>query len=68
MWQAKPLKDYLELLKREGFNNSTIAMHRSSNLRFCKYLQEIGINDFCDISQTILKNFNHQDLHTEYVI
>lgn len=64
MWQAEPLKDYLELLKREGFNNSIIAMHRSSNLRFCKYLQEIGINDFCDISQTILKNFNHQDLHT----
>lgn len=63
LWLREPLKDYLLLLKREGWQPSTIAMQRSSNLRFCKYLQTIGIDGFRDVTPTIIKNFNLQDSH-----
>lgn len=62
-WVAAPLKSYLELLKREGWQPSTIAMHKSSNLRFCKYLLTIGIGNFSDITPEVLNNFNLQDKH-----
>lgn len=63
-WESEPLKAYLELLEREGWRPSTIAMQRSSNIRFCKYLQKMGISSFADISKTTLKDFNLQDIHS----
>lgn len=62
-WQREPLKEYLLLLKREGRQPSTINMHRSSNLRFCKYLQRIGIDSFSKVTPSVLKDFNLQDIH-----
>ena len=62
-WEAEQLKSYLNLLKREGWQASTIAMYRSSNLRFCKYLQRLGIESFSSLTTTILKDFNLQDKH-----
>ena len=49
-WEAEQLKSYLNLLKREGWQASTIAMYRSSNLRFCKYLQRLGIESFSSLT------------------
>ncbi|MBE0451633.1 MAG: tyrosine-type recombinase/integrase [Clostridia bacterium] len=63
-WEAEPLESYLNLLKREGWQPSTIAMYRSSNLRFCKHLQNIGFSSFTSLTSTILKDFNLQDKHT----
>ena len=63
-WEQEPLNAYLELLRREGWRTSTIAMQRSSNIRLCKYLQQIGISSFADISQTTLKDFNLQDIYS----
>jgi integrase len=62
-WESEPLESYLDLLKREGWQPSTITMHRSSNLRFCKYLQRIGIENFSSLTTTMLKDFNLQDKH-----
>lgn len=62
-WEAESLKSYLNLLKREGWQPSTIAMYKSSNLRFFKYLQSIGISSFSSLTSTILKDFNLQDKH-----
>ena len=59
----EPLRDYLLLLKREGWQPSTIAMQRSSNLRFCKYLKKIGIDDYSEVTPSIIKDFNLQDSH-----
>lgn len=39
-------------------------MHRSCCIRFCQYLQEDGINDFCEITTHILQDFNCKDIHT----
>lgn len=63
-WIADTLKSYLELLKREGWQPSTIAMHKSSNLRFCKYLLDVGISDFMEITPEVIKNFSIQDNHS----
>ena len=63
-WVADTLKSYLELLKREGWQPSTIAMHKSSNLRFCKYLLEVGTVDFMEITPEVIKNFCLQDNHS----
>lgn len=63
-WESESLASYLNLLKREGWQPSTIAMYRSSNLRFCKYLQSIGVASFSSLTSTILKDFNLQDKHT----
>ena len=63
-WIVTPLKSYLELLKREGWQKSTIDMHRSSNLRFCKYLLKIGIRSFYDVTPEVINSFNLQDEHS----
>ena len=63
-WQSGPLKEYLCLLKREGRRESTVAMHRSSNIRFCKYLQRVGLKSFSEVSRTVLQDFHLQDLHS----
>ena len=63
-WQRGPLADYLCLLKREGWQPSTIAMQKSSNLRFCKYLQSAGIDSFAKVTPSLLKDFNLQDRHS----
>ena len=62
-WAGASLSDYLSLLKREGWKPSTIAMQKSSNLRFCKYLQSIGIDSFAKVTPDIIKRFNLQDIH-----
>lgn len=58
-----PLKEYLTLLKREGLKPSSIDMQRSSNVRFCCYLNECGIKSFNEITPQILEGFNFQDQH-----
>ena len=63
-WETESLESYLNLLKREGWQPSTIAMYTSSNLRFCKYLQGTGIASFSSLTPTMLKDFNLQDKHT----
>ena len=62
-WAGVPLSDYLSLLRREGWKPSTIAMQKSGNLRFCKYLQSIGIDSFTKVTPDTIKCFNLQDTH-----
>ena len=47
-WIKTPLTDYLELLKREGWCQSTIAMQKSSNMRFCNYLVQRDLGNNCE--------------------
>ena len=62
-WQKTALQGYLTLLKREGWQPSTVAMQRSSNLKFCRYLTCREIRCFKDVTPEILKDFNLQDVH-----
>ena len=49
--------------KREGWQPSTIAMQRSSNLRFFRYLQDRKVDCFKGLTPDIIKDFNLQDRH-----
>ena len=62
-WEKSALSAYLAMLKREGWQPSTIAMHRSSSLRFCRYLNSIGIQRFDDVTPENVKEFNLNDAH-----
>lgn len=64
VWACDSIRSYLTLLEREGWKKSTITMHRSCCIRFCQYLQEEGINDFCEITTDTLQDFNRKDMHT----
>jgi site-specific recombinase XerD len=63
VWLAEPVDSYLKLLKREGWQPSTIAMYKSSIFRLCKYLQSIGITNFSVLTTAMIKDFNLQDKH-----
>lgn len=63
LWAKEPLSDYLNLLKREGWQPSTISMQRSSNLRFCRYLETLKLERFSDMTPVMLKDFHLQDKH-----
>ncbi len=63
-WIRSPLSDYLDLLKREGWQKSTIAMQKSSSIRFGRYLQSIHVRSFHEITPDLLQSFNQQDSHS----
>ena len=63
-WMKSQLQNYLTLSKREGLKKSTIDMRRSSNLRFCRFLQLTNIKDFSKITPELLETFNQQDIHS----
>lgn len=62
-WAGESIRAYLALLKREGWQKSTITMHRTCCIRFCQYLQKIGLSSFNEVTTVILKDFNLQDMH-----
>lgn len=62
-WASLPLKNYLNLLRREGRQPSTVAMQRSSNLRLCRYLISSRISDYSEVTPELLEKFNLQDNH-----
>lgn len=64
VWACDSIRSYLALLEREGWKKSTITIHRSCCIRFCQYMQEHGINDFCEITTDTLQDFNRKDIHT----
>lgn len=63
-WYRTPLMTYLNLLFREGWQPSTISMHRSSCVRFGKYLVGVGLNNVSEITHDNLKDFNLVDKHS----
>ncbi|MDI9470768.1 MAG: tyrosine-type recombinase/integrase, partial [Bacillota bacterium] len=62
-WCQEELSSYLALQKREGWRPSTLAMQRSSNLRFCDFLVNAGVQSFSDLTPQLLHEFYLQDPH-----
>lgn len=63
LWASTPLLAYLSLLKREGWQKSTVTMHQSSNMRFCRYLHQTGLDSFEEVTPSVLQAFHLQDIH-----
>lgn len=62
-WAQPLFYEYLDERKSEGMGDSTIAMDRSSNLRFVKYLHMQGVRKFEDTTPELIKAFHLQDDH-----
>lgn len=63
-WCREVLGDFLELKHRENMRHSTIDMYRSSNTRFCSFLEKEGLQGFEELTPGHLKQFNLTDLHS----
>jgi len=55
-WASKSIHPYLDILRREGLQKSTITMHLSCCIRFCRYLQKLDLSGFSEITTSILQD------------
>jgi hypothetical protein len=63
-WAKSQLQKYLKLLKREGLKKSSVAMQKTSNLKFCQYLQSVNVNQF--LYHLIMNLFTSSDNEKVY--
>ncbi len=63
-WAVKAVSAYRAMRTKERLAESTLNMDNSSLLRFCNYLDSIGIRSFGDVMHHHIKDFNLQDKHS----
>ena len=63
-WCRKEYDNFIDEQKRKGFAVSTIAMTRSSVLRFLGYLSQTGITGWAQVSPEAIKCFHLSDPHS----
>lgn len=63
-WAVEDIENYKELRKKSHLAQSTLYMDNSSLLRFCTYLDNIGISSFSEVTHQHIKDFNLQDKHS----
>lgn len=62
-WCRSAADAYISIKKNEGWAKSTLDMIRSSIVRFCIYLDSIGLRSFNDLTVMHIKQFNSYDVH-----
>ena len=63
-WAVENVSAYRAMRAKERMAESTLAMDNSSLLRFCNYLDSIGITSFGNVVHQHIKDFNLQDKHS----
>lgn len=62
-WCFSAASDYVETKIKEGWEQSTLNMIRSSITRFCLFLDKEGIRSFSELNASHVKKFNVTDTH-----
>ncbi len=62
-WAKDSFNAYREIRTKNRMTESTLRMDYSSLLKFCTYLDNIGITSFSEVTQQNIKDFNLQDKH-----
>jgi len=62
-WCFDIANGYVETKIKEGWAQSTLDMIRSSIMRFCLYLDSVGIHSFRELNATHIKEFHTYDTH-----
>jgi len=62
-WCKPEADSFIKMKSAEGWEKSTLAMYRSSIYRFCFFLDKNGITSYSQVTATIIKEFNLQDVH-----
>lgn len=63
-WALESVEAYKAMRIRNHMAESTLCMDNSSLLRFCSYINSIGITSFAEITHLNVKDFNLQDKHS----
>lgn len=63
-WAKNDADQYLNYRKRLNYKENTLCMDRNSILRFCLFLDEIGVHSFSDINSNHILQFNRYDQHS----
>ena len=63
-WCKSELNVFLTYKKYEGKSDSTVCMYRSSCIKFCNFIDKIGLTNYSQITVEIIKEFNLKDYHT----
>ncbi len=63
-WSLASVVKYKKLRAKSRLAESTLYMDNSSLLRFCNYLDSVGIKAFGEVTHQNIKDFNLQDKHT----
>ncbi len=63
-WAVEDVSNYKAMRKKAHLAQSTLIMDDSSLLRFCVYLNSIGITSFSEVTHQNIKDFNLQDKHS----
>lgn len=63
-WCRKEYDNFIDEQQRKGFAASTLAMNRSSTLRFLEYLSQAGITRWVQVSPESIKCFHLSDPHS----
>lgn len=62
-WCRLEIELFIEQKQKEGWEQSTVCMFRSSVTRFCEYLVSAGLVSFSELTAAAVKTFNQNDLH-----
>lgn len=62
-WCRIELESFVGQKQKEGWEQSTVYMFRSSVTRFCEYLVSAGLTSFSELTAVTVKAFNRDDLH-----
>lgn len=65
-WCAFSIEDFLDLLKREFHEDSTIRSYRYSCIRLCSFLTERNFTSFEKLDVDTLHDFSIQDQHGSF--
>jgi|LGOV01.1.fsa_nt_gb site-specific recombinase XerD len=63
-WCKSELSTFLMYKEQEGKSSSAICLYRSSCVRFCNFLGEVGLTNYSEVTVDIIKKFNLNDHHT----
>ena len=63
-WCRPTVEAFLSRKKKEQLASSTVAMYRSSILRFCNWLSQNGVDNYSKITYEHIKRFDIEDPHS----
>jgi integrase len=63
-WAKDSFNAYREMRIKNHMSQSTLAMDYSSILKFCNYLDDLGITSFAEVTPQHVKDFNLHDKHS----
>ena len=66
-WYKDEYMVFIEKKRKEGKKESTIRSRLSAGVRFCRFLESVGVESFASIKPEHIKKYNAEDVHKTIV-